>query len=336
MPWYFTASLSPALLIGAACLWGGAWAFAALASVSVFVFCADRWTRGGPGLREDAATARLARILYWTLAGAHLVLLPLGVWRLAQGADGWAVSLALFFALGLYFGQVSNSNAHEMIHAAWRPARRMGALVYVTLLFGHHASAHPRVHHIHVATDADPNSARRGESFYRFWPRAWAGSFREGFRAETRRGLPAWRHPYAWYVGGALLCIAAAWALAGVRGLIAYLALAFYAQTQLILVDYVQHYGLRREIGADGRPARQGPQHSWNAAPWYSAAMMLNAPHHSDHHLNASRPFPALRLAPERMPVLPHSLPVMGAIALVPPVWRRVMHRRLKRLADAA
>lgn len=336
MFWYVIASLSPALLLAAACHWGGAWAFAALGYVTVFVFSIDRWTRGGPGLREDDRAARIAARLNWALAGAHVILLPWGVWRLALGGDGWAVRLALFFALALFFGQVSNSNAHEMIHAGSKAARRMGALVYVTLLFGHHASAHPRVHHIHVATDADPNSARRGESFYRFWPRAWVGSFRAGLAAENRRGLPVWRHPYLWYVAGAAACLALAWGVAGWRGLVAYLAVAGYAQTQLILVDYVQHYGLRRSVASDGSVARQGPEHSWNAAPWFSAAMMLNAPHHSDHHLNASRPFPALRLDPARMPVLPHSLPVMGAIALVPPVWRRVMNRRLKALDPSA
>ena len=319
-------------MLAAACARGGAWAFGALALVTLVVHGLDRWTRGGPALREDAGAARAGRVLNWGLAVAHLAILPWGVWRLAEGPDAWLVTLALFFALSLWLGQVSNSNAHEMIHASDRATRRMGAALCTTLLFGHHASAHPLVHHIHVATDADPNSARKGESFYRFWPRAWAGSFREGWRAETRRGRRGLRHPYPWYLAGSAACLALAWALAGPGGVLAWGLVAVYAHSQLILVDYVQHYGLRRAPGPDGRPERQGPQHSWNAAPWYSAAMMLNAPHHSDHHLNAGRPFPALRLDPARMPVLPRGLPAMGALALVPPLWCRVMHRRLRAL----
>ncbi|KGJ19629.1 hypothetical protein IX55_09630, partial [Paracoccus sanguinis] len=48
----------------------------------------------------------------------------------------------------------------------------------------------------------------------------------------------------------------------------------------------------------------------------------------------AARPWPALRLdrAAQPRPLLPWSLPVMAAIALVPPLWRRVMDRRVARM----
>ncbi len=55
------------------------------------------------------------------------------------------------------------------------------------------------------------------------------------------------------------------------------------------------------------------------------AAMTLNAPRHSDHHVTPQRPYPALHLTPATMPILPGSLPVLAALALVPPLWRRVM-----------
>jgi alkane 1-monooxygenase len=81
---------------------------------------------------------------------------------------------------------------------------------------------------------------------------------------------------------------------------------------------------------------RAGPQHSWNAPQWFSSAMMLNAPRHSDHHLHPGRPFPALRLDPADMPVLPHSMPVMATLALAPPLWRRAMAPCVSRWSAAA
>jgi alkane 1-monooxygenase len=33
--------------------------------------------------------------------------------------------------------------------------------------------------------------------------------------------------------------------------------------------------------------------------------------------------------------MLPHSLPAMAALALIPPLWRRVMDRRLRALQQA-
>ena len=138
-------------------------------------------------------------------------------------------------------------------------------------------------------------------------------------------------HPYIWYLTGAILLVATALALAGAGGVLTLLAIASYAQVQVLLSDYVQHYGLRRSVDDQGKPEPVGPQHSWNAPHFGSSAMMLNAPRHSDHHQNPLRPYPALRLD-ANMPVLPYSVPVMAVIALCPPLWRRIMDPRLDAL----
>ena len=109
-----------------------------------------------------------------------------------------------------------------------------------------------------------------------------------------------------------------------------WLALSLHAQSQLLLSDYVQHYGLMRRTLPDGRLEPVADRHSWNAPHWFSAGMMLNAPRHSDHHAHPARPYPALRLpAPDAAPHLPWPLPVCCLVALVPPLWRRMIHPRL-------
>jgi len=341
MFWFAIASLIPAVLLAAACLFGGLWPLGALGYITGFVVLVDQFWPGAVPVRDDSRANRFARRLSALLALVHFAILPLGVWAMAAAPwlNPWQ-ALAIGVALGMFMGQVSNSNAHEMIHAPGRGLRRMGVAVYISLLFGHHASAHPKVHHVHVATDRDPNSARQGVGFYRFWPRAWVGSFMAGLRAENvaraRRtpSPPVLSHPYFGYCAGALLALLLAFLLAGWGGVAVFVAVTAYAQMQLILADYVQHYGLRRARRADGGVAPAGAQHSWNASPWYSAAMMLNAPRHSDHHMHPMRLFPALRLEKD-MPVLPFSLPVMAAIALMPPLWRRVMDPRVAAWASA-
>lgn len=342
MYWFAIASLTPAALLLLASLSGGYWAWGALISVTGLVLFLDRLGHVALPVRDDAGAVRFAGVLGVALALGHFVLLASGVRAIAVSpllSDAQAV--ALFIALGQFLGQVSNSNAHELIHTPDQRLRMLGVIVYVSLLFGHHASAHPKVHHVHVATLRDPNSARLGEGFFRFWPRAWLGSFRAGLKAETaararvQRPRRALTHPYVGYVAGAALALALAYGLAGLTGVLVYVVLASYAQMQLLLADYVQHYGLRRQVGKDGRPEPAGLQHSWNAPCWYSSAMMLNAPRHSDHHLHPMRRFPALRLDRATMPVLPHALPVMAAIALFPPLWRRVMDPRVARLLAA-
>lgn len=340
IPAFAAATLAPAALLALAALLGGGWVWAALCYMTAFTYAMDRLLALG-GNAPEGCEFPAGTALSVLLVLLHLALVPLCVAALA-GVGGLAPPerLGLFLAAGLFFGQVSNSNAHELIHRSRRGLFRLGVAVYVTLLFGHHASAHRLVHHPRVATPDDPNSARPGEGFWHFAPRAWIGSFRAGWRAETarrartngsgRRGP----HPYAWYLLGAAACLGGAGAMLGPAGPLCWIALAAHAQLQLLLSDYVQHYGLRRRQ-RDGRPEPVGPGHSWDAPQSFSGLLMLHAPRHADHHMNPGRDFPALRLRPGTTPTLPRSLPVMATVALVPPLWRRMMDPRLARLEQA-
>ena len=329
-------TLGMVALLALTLLVGGVWAWIALFYITVFTFFLDRITAmAAPDAPDQEFPA--GHGLSTLLALAHFPLLFGGTFVLASGQLGWAAGLPAFFALALFFGQVSNSNAHELIHRADRFGHRLGVAVYISLLFGHHASAHPRVHHIHAATSNDPNSARLGEGFYAFALRAWRGSFVQGYRAEKafrqRKTSGQGLHPYAYYGLGALACLTAVAMIGGGDALIVYVALAIYAQLQLLLSDYVQHYGLRRKLRDDGRHEPVGPQHSWNAPHGFSSGLMLNAPRHSDHHANPARSYPNLTLDRGQMPILPHSLPVMAVLALAPPIWRNVMDRRARKWA---
>ncbi len=345
---FAAATLAPVALLAAGGLLGGGWLVAALVYLTVFSYALDMLAPRPPVIQpappDDAdahpsplpqpTVSAAADGLSALLAIAHFALMLLAV-RAVSGASGLSAAerVVAFFAFGLFFGQVSNSNAHELIHRTSRGLVALGKWVFISHLFGHHASAHRLVHHVHVATDRDPNSARPGESFYRFAPRAWWGSLREGWRAEAARARPVVRI-FGEYLAGAALFAALAWAIAGAAGLAAWLALAAYATLQILLSDYVQHYGLRRRAGSDGRPEPVGDAHSWNAPHRFSALVMLNAPRHGDHHAHPARPYPALDLA-RGSPTLPYPLPVMGAIALWPRRWRRLMDRRLAALAGA-
>lgn len=317
-------------LLAAALMWGGAWASLALLYVTVFTFFMDRLTElAAPDMPEAEFPAGDGLAI--ALGVAHFPLLYGGVAVIA-GSAPILDKMLIFFALSLFVGQVSNSNAHELIHRAPRALRRLGLAVYGSILYGHHASAHLRVHHVHAATDHDPNSARPGEGFYAYALRAWPGEFLAGFRAESR--LNRSLHPYLGHAAWAAASLGLAYAIGGAVGIAALMGIAIYAQAQLLLSDYVQHYGLRRREIAPGKWEPVGPAHSWNAPHGFSSALMLNAPRHSDHHVQPARPYPGLRLDRNEMPVLPHSLPVMAVLALAPPIWRRVMDKRLRKWAD--
>lgn len=290
--------------------------------------------RGAPAAAGGRIGARAAPVLAALL---HLALLALSVAGMA-GLTGLAAGerAALLVAAALFAGQIGVAAGHELIHRPGRAERGLGMVVFASILFGHHATAHGAVHHVHVATSRDPNTARRGESLWAFLPRAWAGSWRAGFAVARSRlaaaGQPPWRHPYLAQGAVSLGWLCAAWAGAGWPGLAALLAVGLAAQAQLLITDYVQHYGLCRARLPDGRPEPVGPAHSWNARARMSGAVLLAGPFHSAHHTDPGRGWEALDV-PARTPLLPASLPVMAAAALFPPLWRAIMHPRLDRLA---
>jgi len=327
---FAVVALAPVVLLATAAVYGGWWVVAGALYMTLFAFALDQIISTTAAPANPAAPHPGANALSVILALSHFGLLALMVWALAGGSGlPWGQRCVLFVAAGLFFGQVSNSNAHELIHRGNRTLFTLGKWVYISLLFGHHTSAHLKVHHRYVASSKDPNSARDGESFYHFAPRAWKGSFLAGYRAERKdlaRRNRGGMTPYGVYIGAGMGMLAAAWAIGGGAGVMALVALSVYAQTQLLLSDYVQHYGLARSPLSTGKLVPVGPEHSWNAPHWFTAHLMLNAPRHSDHHAHPARPYPALQLpAANVAPILPYSLPVMATLALFPRPWRRVM-----------
>lgn len=316
------AALMPALLLVLGLVWGGIFAWAGVFYITAFAALLDS-TRS---LFEGEGEFPAAPALLGLLGGVHLALFPSLIWAIS--ADGPILAkFGLFLGASLWLGQVSNPMAHELIHQTKRGLFWLGSVVFSTMAYGHHTSAHRLVHHRHAASAADPNTARSGEGFYAFFVRAWRGSFTQGWQAEKdRRG--ARLHPYVLYLSIAKFSMFIAALLGGWGGVLVWAMLCLSAQAQLLLSDYVQHYGLTRKM-VDGRLEPVADQHSWNAPFWFSSAMMLNAPRHSDHHAHPSRPFASLRRC-SNAPQLPWPLPLACTIALVPPLWKRKIRPHLK------
>lgn len=327
MPLFAFAAASPLALTALAALQGGAWPLLAVLYMAAAAVTLDLLLPHSAAT-PDEAELPAADVLLAILGLAALTTLPLMTWVLATPGPLTATDrIALFLATGLWLGQVGHPAAHELIHRP-RPLFSLGLAVYTALLMGHHTSAHRLVHHRFVASPQDPNTARLGESFYRYLPRAWIGSFRQGLAAETAlRAGRAGLHPYVLYITGAAASLIFATLIAGLPGLLVWAGLGLHAGAQILLSDYIQHYGLTRATTPDGRLTPVAAPHSWNTPHLVSSALMLNAPRHSDHHAHPARPYPALRLGPDA-PMLPWPLPLAGLIALYPPLW----HRRMRPL----
>jgi alkane 1-monooxygenase len=242
-----------------------------------------------------------------------------------------------FFGLGVLTGTIGIVYAHELMHQKSAIERWLGDLLMAEALYSHFRSEHLRVHHLHVATPRDPVTARYNEGFHRFFPRVLIGCLKSSWRAEVamlaRRNLPAWHssNPFWRYAALQLGMLAVAWVLGGALGVGLFAFAAFIAIWQLELVNYVEHYGLtRRHLGA-GKYEHVLPRHSWNADPLASNWLLINLQRHSDHHYKPDRRFPLLQTySADEAPQLPYGYPVMTIVAMVPPLFKRLMNPRVR------
>ena len=78
------------------------------------------------------------------------------------------------------------------------------------------------------------------------------------------------------------------------RGLILSWIFGFGAVLILEIINYVEHYGLRRKRLEDGTYEKVTIRHSWNAPHRMSNYLLFKLQRHSDHHENAFKPYQTL------------------------------------------
>ena len=339
LPFWLSLGMVPLAVAGA---WWGGWAVILLPVCSWGLFSILDALSGLNEENPDTDTPEAG--LFWYRA-ITMIWFPLQavilfglVWYVPQADHlGTAEKVALFFGVGVISGTIGITYAHELLHQKNAVERWLGDLLLATVLYSHFRSEHLRVHHLHVGTPRDPVTARYNEGFHRYFPRVLFQCPPSAWRAEramlARRGLPVWHRSnpfwrYAVLQGGAL---ALAFALGGWEGLALFLWQAGIAVWQLELVNYVEHYGLTRRHLGEGKYEHVLPRHSWNASHRASNWLLINLQRHSDHHYKPDRRFPLLQTyAAKEAPQLPYGYPAMTTLAMIPPLWKRVMNRRVK------
>ncbi|MEL6979887.1 MAG: alkane 1-monooxygenase [Pseudomonadota bacterium] len=337
-PFFISLAFAPLLLL--AMRYGGMWIFGALAFAFLATPLIDQISSHN---KENIDPALDQRRLIWHQA-VTWIWVPLQLALIAAllaviGLTDWLTTveaLAVAAALGVATGGVGINYAHELIHQRNRTEPMLGEILLCSTLYGHFRLEHVFGHHARVATPEDPATARRGESFYAFWLRSILGGLASAWRIQRdqlkRRGRGLWSLSNAFWRYGAwaVAWIGLAYALAGGLGVAAFLAQAIVAVTLLELVNYLEHYGLRRRMLESGRYEPTRPHHSWNANHRFSNFLLINLQRHSDHHYKPDRRYPLLQAhEDDAAPQLPHGYAWMVLLALVPPLWFRVMDPRV-------
>lgn len=284
---------------------------------------------------DSRKTAPLAdRHAVDALLAIHVVLQLANVaslaWLATRGVDGWVIAGAIF-STGTTTGTSAFIVAHELMHRSTVFERLGSWVLLMTCLNTHFHVEHVHVHHRKVGTDDDPASARASDNPFVFVVRATIGQFIHAWQVAVRK-YPEQRHgprlPYLTAMVRALvvnlLAIVALGAISPVGALV-FLAQALVATFMLNIVNYVEHWGLRR---TSDEPVTPG--HSWDTRSVVTRYTLFDLGMHADHHYRASKPYWRLE-EHEEAPEMPVGLYAATVMSLCPPLFRATFTRALVR-----
>jgi alkane 1-monooxygenase len=295
------------------------------------------------GKTSPVALAAPANLAYfsWILRAfvpLQLALIAAGAYAAAQG--DWLTVLGLAFAVGYITGAQGITFAHELGHSKSRIDRFCAWVLMTSVCYGHFMVEHYRGHHPRAATYDDPASARYGESLYRFLPRTLWGSLVSGWRLEGQRIVQmksSWVHsPMLWSAIASLMLIMLPAlyfnAQAAIKYVVFFVGQSCIAFLLLEIVNYIEHYGLQRNTDGSKREAF-GMMHAWNADHLVTNSLLANLQRHSDHHMHAWKPYATLEALPG--PQLPTGYAGCLMLAMMPPLWFKLMHKRISALGGS-
>jgi alkane 1-monooxygenase len=289
---------------------------------------------------EELEDDRFYRWVTYLFIPAQIAGLVWGAYLLGGGTlpgieDPLTVAQKIGLALGLgIVAGIGINTAHELGHKKEEYERWFARAALAQTFYGHFFIEHNRGHHVRVATPEDPASGRLGETVWEFMPRTVTGSLKSAWELEKKRFarlktshwsikndvLNAWAFSVVLWGG---LMIAFGWEI------LPYLVLQGVVGIWLLeSVNYLEHYGMKRQKLESGRYERVKPSHSWNSNNIGTNVLLYHLQRHSDHHANPTRRYQALRDFKEA-PVLPTGYAGMIVLSWVPQIWRSVMDHKV-------
>jgi alkane 1-monooxygenase len=335
---YTISFLLPPLVVAAARL-GGWWTWLPVAVLYLGLPVADALAQLDHVHRAPDDAERLThqaryRLVTWAWVPVQTALVLWAVWFVGQHPPTPLELAGLIVSLGSVTGGVGITYAHELVHRTGRFELALGDVLLALVSFPQFAVEHVHSHHRHVGTPLDPTSARRGESLYAFIVRSVTGGAAAVWQIEAdrlaKRGIPPWSpgNRALRYAATMLVVPLVAWGLGGTPGLVLFVGQSIVAIVLVQGINYVEHYGLSRRELSPGRYERVAARHSWDSSHRVTNWLLINLARHADHHLVAAKRFQTLDTTDDA-PQLPAGYATMLMVAMVPPLWRRLIDPRI-------
>jgi alkane 1-monooxygenase len=255
--------------------------------------------------------------------------------------QNWIDVIGKTFVMGLLCGVMGINVGHELGHRSNKTEQFLAKMLLLSSLYMHFFIEHNKGHHKRVGTKEDPASARYGEMLYVFYFRtvifgyfsAWRIASRDA-RKKGHKAFSVFNEMLQFHLIQ-IVFVAVIFFFFGWLTTLLFLVAAGQGILLLETVNYIEHYGLQRKEIAEDKYERAMPEHSWNSNHIIGRVMLFELSRHSDHHYLASRKYQILRHH-ENSPQMPTGYPGMMLLSIIPPLWFKVMNRRIKKLQHEA
>jgi len=242
--------------------------------------------------------------------------------------------IGLTLSVGMVLGTNGINVGHELGHRQLTNERFLGKLLLLPALYMHFYIEHNFGHHLHVATKEDPATAKYNQPVYLFWLtsvfRQYINAWRIQLNLLKKDNLKflTLKNDMLWYIIFQALFLIIIYVFFGKIGLLFCFLSSLTGVLLLETVNYIEHYGLSRKKTPSGRYERVQEIHSWNSNHIVGRIVLYELTRHSDHHFKSSKKYQILECHDES-PQMPFGYPTSMVLALLPPLWFKIMNKRI-------
>ncbi len=243
-------------------------------------------------------------------------------------------TIGIVFSLGIILGANGINVAHELGHRKTMFEKLLGKMLLIPSHYTHFFIEHNHGHHLHVSTPNDPSTAKYNQSLYQFWWQTVSGTYKEAWRIQNRLNAMENRKFYAvksdmfWFTIIQISYLLLIYFIFGTQGTVIALFAGIVGFLVLETVNYIEHYGLKRNLLPSGRFERVSEKHSWNSNHVLGRIVLYELTRHSDHHFKSQKEYQILEYH-DVSPQMPYGYPTSMVMSFFPPLWFAVMNKRV-------
>jgi alkane 1-monooxygenase len=283
---------------------------------------------------EIIAEDRMFDYMLYLVLPLHYGVIFLFFYSLKNFEYSFAETIGLIVSVGLSCGVMGINVAHELGHRSKWYEKLFAKLLLLSSFYMHFFIEHNRGHHKNVSTLEDPASARLSENLYSFWLRSIVNSYFSAWKIEAKslklKKIPvvSLKNEMMIYQIIQLAYLVILTYFFGIYITMAYLFAAVIGILLLETVNYIEHYGLQRNKVNEFRYENVTEIHSWNSNHILGRLTLFELSRHSDHHFHPGKKYQYLNHY-ENSPQMPTGYPGMMLLSLVPPLWFKIMNKRI-------